>query len=62
MYIKSNIHESKLVFIHYTNSFSKKNAALLKAGCDVCEEEGLAWSWGEGKGLACHHLEEQSLH
>lgn len=23
MYIKSNIHESKLVFIHYTNSFSE---------------------------------------
>lgn len=23
MYIKSNIHESELVFIHYTNSFSK---------------------------------------
>lgn len=23
MYIKSNIHESKLVLIHYTNSFSK---------------------------------------
>lgn len=36
MYIKSNIHESELVFIHYTNSFSKmqlsKRPVLSKEG------------------------------
>lgn len=53
MYIKSNIHESKLVFIHYTNSFSKMQ--LCERPGLMCVKEGLALcAGGEGTGLAWH--------
>lgn len=38
MYIKSNIHESKLVFIRYTNSFSETQLSE-RPGLDVKERD-----------------------
>lgn len=52
MYIKSNIHESKLVFIHYTNSFSKMQ--LCERPGLMCAREGLALDVLLGRGQAWH--------